>query len=319
MQETLPIGQWVDFITDEYLDSFVKEGGTSVKFAVAPDELRPELRTELEAQAYQQGYLFAAIDAAEVRVHMPQDIFFNLAQQVDWRHLARGVILRMAEEQGYNAANFALDDADNVYSAIAEANSSEAALVFQHLQPDIVNRVFKNRRMARDFRAAMSQLCLRENTRAGQEYSAQPLLDWLTGRNPRISNLKPFFIHTPINRTTARHFMESALYWFSVAGYSGTVLLLDNSRVTLPRNPRDGLRYYTKAMAMDHYELLRELVDSADRLASTLLVVTSNPDFLDRNNQSRGFGMYPALMTRVMDDVRDKTLINPMASLIRIS
>ena len=319
MQETLPIRQWVDFIADEYLDSFVKDGGTSVKFAIAPDELRPELLSVLEAQADRLGYLFSQVDAADTRIHMPQDLFFRLAQQVDWRSLARGVIIRLAEEQGYSAANAALDDAGNVYSAIAEANSSEAALVFQHLQPDIVNRVFKNRRMARDFRAAMSHLCLRENVQPGQEYIGQPLLDWLTGRNSRISNLKPFFIHTPINRTTARHFMESALYWFSIAGYAGTVLLLDNSRVTLPRNPRDGRRYYTKAMAMDHYALLRELVDSADRLANTLLVVTSNPDFLDRNNQSRGFGMYPALMTRVMDDVRDKTLINPMASLVRIS
>lgn len=319
MQETLPVGQWVDFIADEYLDSFVKEGGTSVKFAVAPDELRPELRRELEAQADQRDYLFVSVDAADVRVHMPQDIFFCIARQVDWRRLARGAILKMAEEQGYSAANAALDDVGNVYSAIAEANNSEPSLVFQHLQPDIVNRVFRNQRMARDFRAAMSQLCLRENSRAGQEYSGQPLLDWLTGRNLHIGPLRPFAVHTPINRTTARHFMEAALYWFSIAGYSGTVLLLDNSRVTLPNNPRDERHYYTNAMTMDHYELLRELVDNVDRLSSTLLVATSNLDFIDQHPKSKGFGMYPALMTRVMNEVQDKTLINPIASLVRIS
>ena len=29
--------------------------------------------------------------------------------------------------------------------------------------------------------------------------------------------------------------------------------------------------------------------------------------------------MYQALMTRVMDDVRDKDLVNPIASLVRLS
>ena len=114
--------------------------------------------------------------------------------------------------------------------------------------------------------------------------------------------------------------MESALYWFKAAGYAGTVLLLDNSRVTVSPNPRDGRRYYTITMVIDHYELLRELVDSADRLSSTLLVVASNPDFLDPSErQARGFGMYPPLRTRVMNEVHDKNLINPMASLVRIS
>ena len=319
MQETLPISDWLDSIAGEYLDSFVKEGGTSVKFAIAADESLPELHRELEAQAVGRGYLFAQVDAAAVRIHMPQDLFFRIAQQVNWRRLARGVIIRLAEEQGYGTEGLIPSDEDNIYSAIAESNGLETQTVFRSLQPDIQDRVSKDRRMARDFRAAMSHLCRLENTRPGQEYTGQSLLDWLTGRNSRIGNLRPFAIHTPINRTTARHFMESALYWFSIAEYAGTVLLLDNSRVTLPVNPRDGWRYYTKAMVMDHYELLRELVDNADRLPGTLLVVTSNLAFLDQDTRSRGFGMYPALMTRVMNEVHDKNLINPVASLIRIS
>ena len=69
--------------------------------------------------------------------------------------------------------------------------------------------------------------------------------------------MRDFSIYTGINRATARYFIESALYWIRHVGYAGTVILFDNSRVTVARNPKDGLRYYTRAMAMEHYELLR--------------------------------------------------------------
>ena len=92
---------------------------------------------------------------------------------------------------------------------------------------------------------------------------------------------RSFSIYTPINRTTARYFIESAFYWIRYAGCAGTAILFDNSRVTVPRNPRDEFRYYTRAMTLEHYELLREFIDSVDKLKGTLLVVVTNQDFLD--------------------------------------
>ena len=97
------------------------------------------------------------------------------------------------------------------------------------------------------------------------------------------------------------------------------MLLLDSARVTLTRNPRDDFRYYTRAMATDYYELLRELIDQTDRLAGAFVLVGTNEEFLDESGGQRGFGIYPALMTRVMDDVRDRNLANPVASLVRLS
>ena len=102
------------------------------------------------------------------------------------------------------------------------------------------------------------------------------------------------------------------------AGYSGTLILLDNTRVTLPRNPKDGTRYYTRAMTIEHYELLREFIDDVDRLPGTLLVALTDYTFVDEQSM-RGWGIYPALRTRVMDDVRDRNIANPVAALVRLS
>ena len=319
MANTIALGDWLRVIDKEYLSTFVRNGGASVKFAVTPEELRDSLYTQVEALCRELDYLFVQLDAAHTRVHMPQDIFFKIADQVDWRLLARRMILRLSDERGYQISGIDPLTTDNVFDAIAKANDLESQFVLREIRPRIQTSITTNPKLAKDFRVGMTHLCLQEDTRG--EYTGQPLLDWLTGTNMRISGVRPFSIYTGINRTTARYFIESALYWISHVGYAGTVILFDNSRVTVARNPKDDLRYYTRAMAMEHYELLREFIDGVDRLTGALLVVVTNSDFLDDSSdrRSRGYGIYQALRTRVMDDVRDRNRVNPIASLVRLS
>ena len=314
MSNSIPIQEWLGFIDSEYLSTFVKDGGASVKFAVTPEERKPELYRSLKARCEELDYVFVELDAVTSRVHMPQDLFFALAKQIDWQVLAQRMVRRLAEEKGFSVDGVAVADAnDNIYSSLARANGSEATLVLQEIRPEIVSRVMRNQRMARDFKVAMYHYC----TSLDGGESKQPLLEWLTGVNTRISNVRPFSIRTSINRTTARHYIESALYWVRHAGHAGTALLIENSRVTLARRPKDGSRYYTRAMTIDHYELLREFIDDVDRLAATLMVVVTNNEFIDEQS-ARGWRIYSALQTRIMDDVRDRNLVNPVAALVRL-
>lgn len=319
MTNRIPLRDWLRHMDDEYLSAFIREGGASIKFAVTTDELKPALHEAVAGRCQELDYVFATLDAADMRAHMPQDIFFWLARQIDWRLLARRLILRLAGDRDYEVEGIDPGASGNVFAAVADHNAIDLQFFLQGIRPEIQKRVFKNRGMAKDFRVAMSQLCLMENTRDRGEYDGQPVLDWLTGANTRVSSVRPFSIYTGINRNTARYFIESALHWVRLAGYAGTVILLDNSRVTLARNPGDGKRYYTRAMTMDHYELLREFIDHIDRLSGTLLVVRTNSEFLDDTTKYRGYGIYEALLTRVMDDVRDRNLVNPVASLVRLS
>ena len=321
MANTLPLSDWLEIMESEYLSSFVPNGGASVKFAVAPDELKPNLHAAMRDVCVRTGMLLVVLDAASLRAHMPQDLFHGFASSVNWREAARRMILRLARQRVYLVDGIDPESDANVFEAIAEVNGLEHQFLLGNLRPQIQERVYREPLMARDFRIAMTQLCLAEDTRAGETYGGQPIIDWLTGSNTRISSVRPFSIYTSINRTTARHFFESALFWLHLVGYPGTLILLDNSRVTLPRNPRDGLRYYTRAMVLEHYELLREFVDTTDRLTGTLLVVVTSSDFLEEEagSRNRGFGIYQALMTRVIDDVRDRNLVNPVASLVRLS
>ena len=319
MPDTIPLQNWLRYLKQEYLTTFIQDGGTAVKFVVTPDARRADLASALQDMCMELDYLFVKLNAVETRVHMPQDIFFGLARQIDWRLLARRRILGLAAAQGYQVEGIAPGLTANIYQRIAHANNLDVQPFRITIERGIQDTVFKSAEMARDFRVGMFQLCLEEDVSDRAEYTGQPLLDWLTGANTRIGNVRPFSIYTGINRSTARYFMESALHWVRDVGYAGTVILLDNSRVTISPNPRDGQRYYTRAMAMEHYELLREFVDSADHLTATLLAVSTGTEFLNEERTSKGYGAYPALRTRVMDDVRDRNLVNPVASLVRLA
>ena len=78
--------------------TFVREGGASIKFAVTPKGLKADLYRRVKTRCRELGYIPVEFDAATRRAHMPQDIFFSLAAQVDWRSLARRMILRLALE-----------------------------------------------------------------------------------------------------------------------------------------------------------------------------------------------------------------------------
>lgn len=321
MPNAIALDDWLYRVESEYLSTFIKQGGASIKFLVAEGDSKAELYKTVDNKYRGSDYLVVKLDAADIRVHMPQDIFFGIARQVDWRLLARRLVLGLAEKRGFGVNDIAPNDGqENVFEVIGKTNNDlDPQFVLRELRPELQENVFKEYGMAKDFRVAMTQLCLCENIRPNQEYGGQPLIDWLTGTNTGLSGVRSFSISTRINRTTARHFIESALFWFRHVGYAGTVILLDNSRITLSSNPKDGRRYYTKAMVMDHYEVLREFVDGMDQLVGTLIVIVTNSAFLDEDHRARGFSIYEALQTRIMDDVRDKNLANPIASLVRIS
>ncbi len=306
--------EWLDVVEREYLSGFIPDGGATIKFVVSSEGLRRRLIEDATYRCERLGYLALEVDAATTRFHMPQDIFLNLSAQISWPSLARRMVLRLAEKNGFKTEGIDADSVEAVYEAVADANDVEIRTVLRDLMHGIEQAVGKNRDMLRDFREAMRHLC-----RAERVDDSHPIVGWLGGA--RVSSVRDFGIYTRIDRTTARYFIESTLIWIQQVGFSGTVLVLDNSRVTEVDRPKDGSQYYTKARAMDHYEVLREFVDDADRLVSTFMLVAAEEAFADDSGsrRSKGYGIYEALKTRLMLDIRDKTLANPVASLVRLS
>ena len=311
--KSISLGSWTDILEDEYLSTFVMDGGSSIKFAASPDELRPTLLEESVRRAEDHGYLCIKLDASKVRVHMAHLLFFEMARQIDWWSLARNAVLRLAVDEEFTVDGIGDDPDVDVFEEIGKENGVDGATVRRNLRPSISAKVSNNLDLLRAFRLAMEGLCLK-----GKREDAHPLTRWLGGE--RVSIVRDFSIFTRIDRTTALYFIKSTFNWIRFAGYSGTVLLLDNSRVTVLRNPRDGNVYYTKGMLIDHYNLLREFIDDIDQVMSTLILVATSEEFLDvrTTRGRRGIGVYAALRHRLEVDSSKREFVNPVCSLVQL-
>lgn len=318
MTPSMQILEWLQFIQREYLDSFVKEGGSAVKFAVPlVEQVRLVLADGLVRYAKERGYLFARVHADETKIHMLDQFFFKVADQVPWQSLCQKVIIKLAVQQGYTVPP---DGELPFFVRIANENHIEADMVRMELRQRLGEQVFKQPKFSRDFRVAMTQLCLAElSGGADGANTTKVLTDWLTGRNKAVAAVKPYQIYNRINRANARYMFESMLCWVRLAGCSGTVIILDTARLTLARNPRDEKLFYSKAALLDAYEVLRQFIDGTDRLGGCFIVVVPERAFLDEDPLERGVGAYPALRYRVIDEIRDRRLVNPLVSLVRLA
>lgn len=307
---------WLEFIRTEYLDSYIVEGGAAIKVVVDLGGTDVDLAETIAGHAADAGYLTAVVDAKVSRVHMIDQVFFAVADQIPWQESVERVVSRLARADGLSVA----EGEGPLYQRIAAATDLDPQFVQLELRRKIARQIFKNRRLVKDFRIAVTQLATAAFG-GGQEADTTfaTITDWLTGRNRAISAVKPYQIFSRISRTNARHLFESTLSWISLAEWPGLVLVMDIRRVTVARNPKDGGLYYTKAGVLDAYEVLRQYIDGTDRLVNCLIVVVADPEFLDEESTGRGIGAYEALKFRVYDEVRDRTLANPMAALVRLA
>lgn len=316
MTATISAGDWLTAIEREYLAGFVRDGGAAIKFTVSMDTAAvPPVQDGLAAVADKLGYLMIGIDAADTKVHLMDEVFFRVAEQVPWRVVGEKAVARLAAEAGYSWPEHT---GGALFERIAAHNRVDPQMVLLDLKKAIGNKVLNQHILSRDFRVAMTHLCMAELSGGpDRETAIQAITQWLDGANRAVSAVKPYQIFRKIHRTTARYFFESMTHWLRFAGYAGVVIVLDLRRVMLARNPRDGSQYYTKAAVLDAYEVLRQFIDAIDRLGGCFITVLLDRGFLE--DHTRGLGVYEALKFRIFDEVRDVSLVNPMASLARIA
>ncbi len=102
MAATISPENWLEFMRAQYLDSFIKQGGSSIKFAVPIQEsLRAAIDAGIAEMAEDAGYLVTRVSADVTRIHMIDQLFFRIAEQIPWRELSERVNLKLASSRGY--------------------------------------------------------------------------------------------------------------------------------------------------------------------------------------------------------------------------
>jgi P-loop Domain of unknown function (DUF2791) len=268
-------------------------------------------------RAAASGYVAVRVDAVDVRVHMMDQVFFDVARQVDWDALAAHRV-----RAAYAAVHFPAPDEETDISveAVAARHQVDAGELNRDVNRQLQREVFHDYAMVREFRVAMLRLCQAQlHTGQVTEAEHRAVLEWLRGELRQISLLRTAMIFRRIGRHNARQLLFSLAYWLSANDRAGLLLEIDLRRLGFARRPqldeRHGL-YYTKAALLDGYEMLRQLVDNTDELSHCCVLVIAAPEFTTDAN--RGVDAYQALKLRIHDEVRDRNRDNPFSSLVRV-
>jgi hypothetical protein len=308
---------WLRLIDDEYLRSFISEGGAAVKFAVltTPQDAS-QLIAELRQFAVRYRLGCATVDSASSKLHMIQDVFFAIARQIDWPATAQRFLEALCRDNDYLWPH---PGKAVPLAELAEANGVDAILLRKEVNQWLTRRIMRDTAMAQEFRIAMTRLCLdRLAPAGGGSDHVTPVLEWLRGELSAIGALRSAAIYRKITRHNARSMLRSLGHWLRLCGDRGLLLTLDIRRLAQALPPgADGVRY-SPAAVMDAHEVLRQLIDEADHLEGLLLVVLADTGFLE-GDPRRSISSYPALQMRIRDDVRARQRDNPLSPLVRLT
>jgi hypothetical protein len=313
----IPVEDYVSFLDGEYLHGYVDGGGAAVKFVVpTEDEAAALFRERFSRLAADAGYAVATVDATETRVHLLEQVFFEVARQINWDDLAMVATRKAVASAGYPAP----PDGTVFLDSLAAHYRVDQRELKRDVDRQLQEQVHRDYAMVQEFRTAMFRLC-QAQLHSGQVVDAEhaAVLDWLRGDLRQISALKSLLIFRRIGRHNARHLLFSLAHWLAVNDRAGLALVLDIRRFGLARRPSPEDRhghYYTRAALLDAYEVLRQLVDNTDEMANCIAVVLASPAFL--SDSPRGLDAYQALKLRIFDEVRDANRDNPFSSLIRL-
>jgi len=329
----LGVDEYLEFLRKEYLADFIRRGGASVKVAVVGDDRVAErFHTGLAAAATAEGYLFAAVDAASVRVHLIDQLFFAVARQVDWHALAASAVRAAYDAAAFPVPDAAVLDADApdptapastgglAVTTVATSYDVNPRELYRSVRRQLEQALLAGAGLAHEFRLAMLRLCQAE-LGAGDVDAAEreAVLGWLQGERVPLPALRSALIYSRIGRHNARPLLASLARWLPTVGASGLVIGLDLARLAVARRPpveeREGV-YYSKPAVLDAYEVVRQLIDATDNLSSVLMAVVVPPELV--TDEVRGLPAYSALQLRVADEVRDRRRTNPYAALVRL-
>jgi P-loop Domain of unknown function (DUF2791) len=307
------VGEYVDFLAQEYLAGYVALGGSAVKLITLSDEaVGRELDKGLSALA--GGFLQLEIDAAGTKIHLIDQLFVALAQQVDWLALAGEMVRRVYQRAGFPATE------DLRITAVADEHDVDQAELYRSVRRELERAVLGDDGLSHEFRIAMLRLCqLRLGRGDVTPAERDSVLGWLTGQRVPAADLRAVGLPARVARHNARPLLVSLTRWVRRTGLPGTVLQLDLERLAVARRPPAGIRdgiYYSKAATLDAYEMLRQLIDSTDDLEGLFVAAVLPTELVA--DERRGIPSYGALHLRVADEVRDRRRANPYAALVRL-
>ncbi len=300
-QLTCGIQFLTDFWREKYLQEYIRNGGSKIKFITGrTGSGKTHFLRLMTSIANKENYKTVQFSAKDVWMHDFKEIYVEIFRQCDILKCLEAVSHQLIQEMGFDYHD--IPEGMKFIDYLSQ-NGMGDALTKREIRTQLRQFFLDNPMMDNNFALACSMLT---GSILGypilEEQNQELLLAWLKGdRSIKLSQLRAMdFYPSRITKYNARHMLRSLAELVRMGGYSGLFITIDNMEILISRSSLEQV-HYTKMKREDTYESIRQLIDDIDSMKNIMFVYAFDRELID--NENAGLKSYQALWMRIQNEI----------------
>ena len=300
-QLTDGIGFLADFWREKYLQEYIRNGGSKIKFVTGrTGSGKTHFLRLMMAVAREEHYKTVWFSAKDIWMHDFKEIYVEIFHQCDLLSCLEAASGSLIREMGYDPQDI---PAGMRFIDYLSQNGEGDAVTKREIRAQLRRFFLENPMMDNNFALACSMLT---GSILGypilEEQNQEQLLSWLEGdRSIKLSQLRALdFYPSRITKYNARHMLRSLAEVVRMGGFSGLFIAIDNMEILTSRSSLEAV-HYTKMKREDTYESIRQLIDDIDSMKNIMFVYAFDRELID--NENAGLKSYQALWMRIQNEI----------------
>ena len=295
----------IDFLTDfwkeKYLQEYIKNGGSKIKFITGrTGSGKSHFLRLMTAIAQNEHYKAVQFSAKNIWMHDFKELYKEIFLQCGIMECLERISRHLIREMGYDPDE--VSDGMRFIDYLSEHGQADA-LTRREIRTQLKHIFLENPMLDNNFALACSMLT---GSILGypvlEEQNRNLLLAWLEGdRTIKLSQLRALdFYPSRITKYNARHMLRSLTEIIHLGGYSGLFIAIDDLEILISRSSLEPV-HYTKMKREDTYESIRQLIDDIDSMKHIMFVYGFDRELID--NENAGLKSYQALWMRIQNEI----------------
>ena len=300
-QLTCGIRFLTDFWKEKYLQEYIRNGGSKIKFVTGrTGSGKTHFLRLMTNVARKEDYKTICFSAKDVWMHDFKEIYVEIFHQCDIFKCLEAVSHQLIQNMGFDHHDI---PEDMKFIDYLSENDMGDALTKREIRTQLRQLFLDNPMMDNNFALACSMLT---GSILGypilEEQNQELLLAWLEGdRTIKLSQLRAMdFYPSRITKYNARHMLRSLTELIRMGGHAGLFITIDDMEILTSRSSLEAV-HYTKMKREDTYESIRQLIDDIDSMKNIMFVYAFDRELID--NENAGLKSYQALWMRIQNEI----------------
>ena len=298
---TCAVTPLLDFISRQYLERYIREGGSKIKFLTGcQGSGKTHFSRLLLSKAKEQNYVTVSFSGKNIWLHDFREVYLEILRQCDLERILKECARQIIRSMGYDPDQ--IREGNTFMDFLSERGEADA-ISKGEIRSQLRSFFTRNPLLDNSFASCCSLLT---GDMLGHPLlepgSRDILLAFLHGdKSVKLSQLRAFgFSPSRITKFNARHLLRSLSEVIHLAGFPGLLVVVDDLEILLKKSSSEMI-HYGKVRRDDTYESIRQLIDDIDSMRHIMFLFCF--DRALRDDENYGMKSYQALWMRVQSEV----------------